>query len=267
MLHHISRHFYAKVKVWTNVKNEPVQWSGEILKKEAERCWLQMRCWHGDLFITKNRSKRIWSEIDHEEICADMIMFMVLASDNVIWSVREAPNAPNNLFMRLAVRSVKWRKQNLTGAQFKRVFYKQLLADGEDGEDGDDDGTMVYRMTIRMRVMMTIDTIFVDNQGWGGASSLPVSASSPLFPSSIVWWAPFVFQLFYEVWYCSSYCLYPCVNSLSDPCPIIVLQFVQSLSQSDSICFPKQLKVCKKKYQSWNMEWGVRWNWSLNKSC
>ena len=31
-------------------------------------------------------------------------------------------------------------------------FYKQLLA---DNEDGDDDGTMVFRMTIRMRVMMT----------------------------------------------------------------------------------------------------------------
>jgi len=25
VLHHISHHFYAKVKVWTNVKNEPVQ--------------------------------------------------------------------------------------------------------------------------------------------------------------------------------------------------------------------------------------------------
>ena len=59
-------------------------------------------------------------------------------------------------------------------------FYKQLLA---DDEDGDDDGTMVFKMTIRM----TIDIIFVDNQGWGGASSLPVSASSPLFSYSIVW--------------------------------------------------------------------------------
>ena len=158
-----------------------------------------------------------------------------------------------------------WLEPNLKEF-FTNSFLKLLIADGEDGGVGDDHGTMVFRMTIRMRVMMTIDTIFVDNQGWGGASSLPVSVSSPLFPSSIVWWAPFVFQLFYEVWYCSSYCLYPCVNSLSDPCPIIVLQFVQSLSQSDSICFPKQLKVCKK-YQSWNMEWGVRWNWSLNKSC
>ena len=111
--------------------------------------------------------------------------------------------------------------------------------------------------------MMTIDTIFVDNQGWGGARSSRVSASSPLFPCSIVWWAPFVFHLFYEVWHCSSYCLYPWINFLSDPCPIIVLQFVQSPSQSDSICFPKQLKVCKNtKVETWSEEWGETEVWT-----
>ena len=74
-----------------------------------------------------NKFKRKWSEIDHEKNWTDMIKIVVLASDNVIWSVREATNAPNNLFMRLAVRSVKWRKQNLTGAQFKREKYNDAV--------------------------------------------------------------------------------------------------------------------------------------------
>ena len=68
--------------------------------------------------MIRNRPWKRWT---------DMIKIMVLATDNVIWSVREATNAPNNLFMRLAVRSVKWRKQNLTGAQFKRERYNDAV--------------------------------------------------------------------------------------------------------------------------------------------
>ena len=197
--------------------------------------------------MIRNRPWKKWT---------DMNKIMVLASDNVIWSVREATNAPNNLFMRLAVRSVKWRKQNLTGAQYKRERYNDAVeflqtafsrwwrwwrwwyhgVQYEDKDEGHDD--------------QTIDKIFVDNQGWGGARSSRVSASSPLFPYSIVWWAPFVFHLFYEVWYCSPYCLYPWFNFLSDPCPIIVLQFVQSHLGSASLSFLP-------KYLSWSLHWFI----------